>query len=44
VMTIRDFGSSVAALDPVHAGPAWAGVCVLLSVRSSNREKSNMPD
>ncbi|KAJ6079217.1 hypothetical protein N7467_008970 [Penicillium canescens] len=32
VSVIRDLGNSGAALDPVHAGLAWAGVCVLLSV------------
>ncbi|GFF61346.1 hypothetical protein IFM51744_10656 [Aspergillus udagawae] len=47
VMTIRDVGATVASLDPVHAAPAWAGVCVLLSVSFSDREKakkSKMPD
>jgi hypothetical protein len=36
ISAIRDVGSSVAALDPVHAGIPWAGVCVLLSVRLCN--------
>ncbi|GIJ84919.1 hypothetical protein Asppvi_003770 [Aspergillus pseudoviridinutans] len=40
VMKIRDVGAAVVALDPVHAAPAWAGVCVLLSTS----KKSNMPD
>jgi hypothetical protein len=34
VLAVKDVGDRVAALDPVHAGLPWAGVCVLLSVRS----------
>ena len=29
---IKDIGSSVASLDPIHAGLPWAGICFLLSV------------
>jgi hypothetical protein len=36
ISAIRDVGSSVAALGPVHAGIPWASVCVLLSVRLCN--------
>lgn len=32
VQVFKDLGSSVAALDPIHARLPWAGVCVLLSV------------
>jgi hypothetical protein len=32
VQVFKDLGNSVAALDPIHAGLPWAGVCVLLSV------------
>jgi hypothetical protein len=39
VSVVRDSGNTGAALDPVHAGLAWAGVCVLLTVGSSEREQ-----
>lgn len=39
VTTIRDLGNVLTAFDPVHAGPAWAGVCVLLSVSPSKRKQ-----
>jgi hypothetical protein len=32
VMVAKDFASTAAALDPVHAGLPWAGVCMLLPV------------
>ena len=32
VLVAKDFISSVASLDPIHAGLAWAGVCMLLPV------------
>ncbi len=35
VQIAKDFGSAAAGLDPIHAGLPWAGVCVLLQVRSS---------
>ena len=28
----KDLGSSIAGLDPVHAGLPWAGICFLVSV------------
>ena len=31
ILVVKDFGSSVAGLDPVHAGLPWAGICVLLT-------------
>ena len=35
VQIAKDFGSAAAGLDPIHAGLPWAGVCILLQVRSS---------
>lgn len=32
VTAVKDLGTSLATLDPVHAGIPWAGICVLLSV------------
>ncbi len=32
VLVAKDFVSSVANMDPVHAGLPWAGVCMLLPV------------
>jgi hypothetical protein len=32
VLVAKDFISSVAIIDPIHAGLPWAGVCVLLPV------------
>lgn len=29
---LKPLGNSLAAIDPVHAGLPWAGVCLLLSV------------
>lgn len=34
VQTAQALGSAVASLDPLHAGLPWAGVCVILTVRS----------
>lgn len=34
ITVAKDFGSSLASLDPIHAGLPWAGVCVLLPVGS----------
>ena len=34
VQIAKDFGSAAAGLDPIHAGLPWAGVCILLQVRS----------
>ena len=34
VIVAKDLGSSLAAMDPVHAGIPWAGVCVILPVGS----------
>lgn len=33
VLLVKDFGSSLASMDPLHAGLPWAGVCMLLPVR-----------
>lgn len=33
VIMAKDLGSSLASMDPIHAGIPWAGVCVLLPVR-----------
>lgn len=32
VLVAKDFGSSLASMDPIHAGLPWAGVCMLLPV------------
>jgi hypothetical protein len=32
VSVFRDLGTSTAALDPIHAGLPWAGICALLTV------------
>ncbi|MCJ1229232.1 hypothetical protein MMC12_005897 [Toensbergia leucococca] len=34
VLVAKDFISSVASLDPIHAGLPWTGVCLLLPVSS----------
>ena len=34
VQIAKDFGSAAAGLDPIHAGLPWAGVSILLQVRS----------
>ena len=39
VKVVKDFGSSIAGLDPIHAGLPWAGVCVLLTVISSDSDQ-----
>lgn len=35
VLAAKDFVSSVASMDQVHAGIPWAGVCMLLPVSQS---------
>ena len=37
VLVAKDLGSSLASMDPIHAGIPWAGVCVLLPVRLTLR-------
>lgn len=37
VTVAKDFGSSLASLDPIHAGLPWAGVCLLLRVCSPQK-------
>lgn len=32
VLVVKDFVSSAASMDPIHAGLPWAGVCMLLPV------------
>ena len=35
VLVAKDFGSSLASIDPIHAGLPWAGVYMLLPVNKS---------
>ena len=32
ILVAKDFISSIASMDPIHAGLPWAGVCMLLPV------------
>lgn len=32
LQALKDIGSTVAGLDPIHAGIPWAGICILLPV------------
>lgn len=32
ISVVKDLESSIASMDPVHAGIPWAGVCILLPV------------
>jgi hypothetical protein len=32
LQTVKDFGSALASLDPIHAGLPWAGVCLLMQI------------
>lgn len=32
VQTFSSLGSTIASIDPIHAGIPWAGVCVILTV------------
>ena len=32
ITVVKDLGSSIASMDPVHVGIPWARVCILLSV------------
>lgn len=36
IIVAKDLGSSLASMDPIHAGIPWAGVCVILPVGSSS--------
>jgi hypothetical protein len=36
VLVAKDFISSAATIDPLHAGLPWAGVCLLLPVSDLN--------
>ena len=36
VIVAKDLGSSLASMDPIHAGIPWAGICVILPVGSSS--------
>jgi len=38
VIVAKDLGSSLASMDPIHAGIPWAGVCVLLPVRPPSKQ------
>ena len=35
IVVAKDLGSSLASMDPIHAGIPWAGICVILPVGSS---------
>lgn len=39
VIEAKDLGSSLASMDPIHAGIPWAGVCVLLPVRPTSKRR-----
>ena len=43
VTVAKEFGTSLASIDPVHAGIPWAGVCVLLPVIQCERLFSGRP-
>ena len=44
VDAFKDIGSSVASVDPVHAGLPWAGVCILLVVSLLTSSTRQGPD
>jgi hypothetical protein len=35
----KDIGTTIAGLDPVHAGLPWAGICLLLQVSVASKEQ-----
>jgi hypothetical protein len=35
IQTVSGLASAAASLDPLHAGLAWAGICVVLPVRNA---------
>lgn len=39
VLVAKDFVSSVASMDPVHAGLPWAGVCLLLPILTNDSKQ-----
>lgn len=45
VTVAKDFVSSVASLDPIHAGLPWAGVCMLLPlITNDSKQRSSALD
>ncbi|KAM0699270.1 hypothetical protein Q7P36_001317 [Cladosporium allicinum] len=41
ICKFKDLGTTVASLDPVHAGLPWAGVCSLLQIVTSQKEQKD---
>lgn len=39
ILVTKDFVSSVASMDPVHAGLPWAGVCLLLPILTNDSKQ-----
>jgi len=39
ILVAQDFVSSVASMDPVHAGLPWAGVCLLLPILTNDSKQ-----
>jgi hypothetical protein len=37
IIALKYLGTTVASLDPIHAGLPWAGICVLLPVSTNHR-------
>ena len=44
IVVAKDLGSSLASMDPIHAGIPWAGVCVILPVGPLSYENLTDPD
>lgn len=45
VTVAKDFGSSLASMDPIHAGIPWAGICVLLPlIANDSKQRSSAMD
>lgn len=44
VLVAKDFVSSVASMDPVHAGLPWAGICVLPLLTNDTKQRSTVID
>ncbi|KAL8812788.1 MAG: hypothetical protein Q9200_000755 [Gallowayella weberi] len=45
VTVAKDFVSSVASMDPIHAGLPWAGICVLLPlIANDSKQRSSAMD
>ena len=39
IKVVKDLGSSIAGIDPLHAGLPWAGVCLLLTLITSDSDQ-----